>query len=63
MTTYRISDAARRTGLPTSTLRYYERIGLLPAPESTDSGYRAYLGTPGAAEAELAGINSALEGA
>ena len=42
MTTYRISDAARRTGLPTSTLRYYERIGLLPAPERTDSGYRAY---------------------
>ena len=23
MTSYRISDAARRTGLPTSTLRYY----------------------------------------
>lgn len=42
MTTYRISDAARRTGLPTSTLRYYERIGLLPAPVRTDSGYRAY---------------------
>jgi MerR family copper efflux transcriptional regulator len=42
MTTYRISEAARRTGLPTSTLRYYERIGLLPAPERTDSGYRAY---------------------
>jgi len=42
MTTYRISDAARRTGLPTSTLRYYERIGLLPAPARTDSGYRAY---------------------
>ena len=42
MTTYRISDAARRTGLPTSTLRYYERIGLLPSPVRTDSGYRAY---------------------
>jgi len=42
VTTYRISDAARRTGLPTSTLRYYERIGLLPAPARTDSGYRAY---------------------
>lgn len=42
MTTYRISDAARRTGQPTSTLRYYERIGLLPAPDRTDSGYRAY---------------------
>ena len=42
MTSYRISDAARRTGLPTSTLRYYERIGLLPAPPRTDAGYRAY---------------------
>lgn len=42
MTSYRISDAAKRTGLPTSTLRYYERIGLLPAPGRTDSGYRAY---------------------
>jgi DNA-binding transcriptional MerR regulator len=42
MTSYSISDAARQTGLPTSTLRYYERIGLLPAPGRTDSGYRAY---------------------
>ena len=42
MTSYRISDVARRTGMPTSTLRYYERIGLLPEPGSTDSGYRAY---------------------
>jgi len=42
MTSYRISAAARRTGLPVSTLRYYERIGLLPAPTRTESGYRAY---------------------
>ena len=42
MSTYRISEAARRSGLPTSTLRYYERIGLLPAPARTDAGYRAY---------------------
>ena len=42
MTSYRISDAALRTGLPTSTLRYYERIGILPEPGRTDSGYRAY---------------------
>lgn len=42
MTSYRISDAAQRTGLPTSTLRYYERIGLLQPPKRTDSGYRAY---------------------
>lgn len=42
MTSYRISVAAGRTGLPTSTLRYYERIGLLPAPSRTESGYRTY---------------------
>jgi MerR family copper efflux transcriptional regulator len=42
MATYRISDAARLSGLPTSTLRYYERIGLVPPPERTESGYRAY---------------------
>lgn len=42
MTSYRIAEAARRTGLPTSTLRYYERIGLLPPPARTESGYRAY---------------------
>ena len=42
MTTYRISDAARRTGLPTSTLRYYERIGLVSEPERSESGYRVY---------------------
>lgn len=42
MTSFRISDAAQRTGLSTSTLRYYERIGLLQPPKRTDSGYRAY---------------------
>ncbi len=28
--------------MPTSTVRYYERIGLLGAPARTGSGYRAY---------------------
>lgn len=28
--------------MPVSTVRYYERIGLLPTPERTDSGYRDY---------------------
>lgn len=36
MTSDRISDAARWTGLPTSTPRYHERSGLLPAPRRTD---------------------------
>jgi len=41
-TTYRIAEIAERSGLKASTLRYYEDIGLLPAPERTSHGYRAY---------------------
>ena len=36
-----IGDVSRRAGLATSTIRYYERIGLLPAPERL-SGQRRY---------------------
>jgi DNA-binding transcriptional MerR regulator len=38
----RISELADRVGVPTSTVRYYERIGLLGAPPRTSSGYRTY---------------------
>jgi MerR-like DNA binding protein len=38
----RISELADRVGVPTSTVRYYERIGLIGAPSRTGSGYRAY---------------------
>ncbi len=38
----RIGELARRSGLAPTALRYYEQIGLLPAPERTDSGYRTY---------------------
>jgi DNA-binding transcriptional MerR regulator len=38
----RISELAVRAGVPVSTVRYYERIGLLPTPERTDAGYRDY---------------------
>jgi DNA-binding transcriptional MerR regulator len=38
----RISDLADRVGVPVSTVRYYERIGLLPEPARTGSGYREY---------------------
>ncbi|HET9138893.1 MerR family transcriptional regulator [Actinophytocola sp.] len=41
MSTYRISELARRTGVPASTLRFYEQAGLLPA-QRTGSGYRVY---------------------
>jgi MerR family transcriptional regulator, redox-sensitive transcriptional activator SoxR len=36
-----IGEVARRAGVATSSIRYYERIGLLPAPERL-SGQRRY---------------------
>ncbi|SCY05344.1 MerR family transcriptional regulator [Desulfoluna spongiiphila] len=44
MRTYTISQLARAFGLSRSTLLYYDRIGLLRAPERTSSGYRVYTG-------------------
>ncbi|GGV48247.1 MerR family transcriptional regulator [Kitasatospora herbaricolor] len=41
MTTYRISQLAERSGVPATTLRFYEDAGLLPA-DRTPSGYRMY---------------------
>lgn len=38
----RIGELAKRLDLNTQTIRYYERIGLLPEPERTEAGYRAY---------------------
>lgn len=38
----RISELAARVGVPTSTVRYYERVGLLGQPDRTASGYRDY---------------------
>jgi DNA-binding transcriptional MerR regulator len=38
----RISEVAEQAGVPTSTVRYYERIGLVPPPTRTASGYRHY---------------------
>jgi DNA-binding transcriptional MerR regulator len=38
----RISELATSAGVPTSTVRYYERVGLLTLPERTASGYRDY---------------------
>ncbi|MGH2382531.1 MAG: MerR family transcriptional regulator [Candidatus Limnocylindria bacterium] len=40
--TLTISELARRTGVPATTLRYYEKTGILPAPARTDAGYRCY---------------------
>lgn len=37
-----IGELSRRTGVPTQTIRYYERMNLIKPPERTDSGYRLY---------------------
>jgi Cu(I)-responsive transcriptional regulator len=37
-----IGSLAKRTGTKVETIRYYERIGLLPAPARTDGNYRSY---------------------
>src|SRR6266566_9236989 len=42
MGTYRISEAAERTGLSPPTIRYYEEIGLIPAAARAGSGHRVY---------------------
>jgi DNA-binding transcriptional MerR regulator len=37
-----ISELARQSGVPAKTIRYYESIGLLPAPDRADNNYRDY---------------------
>lgn len=36
------AELARRTGSNLETVRYYEKVGLLPPPPRTASGYRSY---------------------
>lgn len=38
----KIGEAAAASGCHVETMRYYERIDLLPRPHRTASGYRAY---------------------
>jgi MerR family transcriptional regulator, copper efflux regulator len=38
----RISELAEQADIPVSTVRYYERIGLLRPPERQGNGYRRY---------------------
>lgn len=40
--TYRIAEVAELVGVPTTTLRYYEDIGLVDPPARGDNGYRTY---------------------
>ena len=37
-----IGEAARLVGVTTKTVRHHEKIGLLPAAERSESGYRLY---------------------
>lgn len=38
----KIGELARVTGVKAETVRFYEGIGLLPAPDRTESNYRDY---------------------
>jgi DNA-binding transcriptional MerR regulator len=38
----RIGEIAKRAGVTVDTVRFYERVGVLPAPARTGSGYRDY---------------------
>ncbi len=37
-----IGEVAAETGVTAKSIRYYESINLIPAPERTDAGYRQY---------------------
>ncbi len=37
-----IGQAAKLSGIPAKTIRYYESVGLIPPASRTDSGYREY---------------------
>lgn len=39
---YRISQVAQQAGITPDTIRYYERLGVLPRPPRTAGGLRAY---------------------
>ena len=39
-----IGEAAKISGVSAKMIRHYEEVGLVPAPERTDSGYRQYSG-------------------
>ncbi|MEP1217032.1 MAG: Cd(II)/Pb(II)-responsive transcriptional regulator [Marinobacter sp.] len=38
----KIGEISKATGVPVETIRYYEKIGLVPEPKREASGYRQY---------------------
>jgi DNA-binding transcriptional MerR regulator len=44
----KIGEVANQAGVSVDTVRFYERVGVLPAPARTESGYRDY--EPGTVE-------------
>jgi len=42
METFTIGQMAKKAGVNIETIRYYERIGLIPEPPRQSSGYRLY---------------------
>ncbi len=42
MSTLTVSELASKAHISPHTIRYYERVGLLPAAPRSDSGYRLY---------------------
>jgi DNA-binding transcriptional MerR regulator len=41
--TYNIGDLVKELNINKETIRYYEKIGLLPEPKRDENGYRLYL--------------------
>ncbi|MDN4607951.1 Hg(II)-responsive transcriptional regulator [Sporosarcina highlanderae] len=39
---YHIGELAEKCNVNKETIRYYERLGLIPEPSRTESGYRIY---------------------
>src|SRR5919106_3896273 len=39
----KIGEIAQQAGVTVDTVRFYERVGVLPTPARTESGYRDYV--------------------
>lgn len=40
---YSIGQLSKQTGISTQTIRYYEKINLMPSPKRATNGYRQYI--------------------